>query len=65
MRNFKEYIKEEYDIELPTGTISGSWFAENGLPMIVSCSCCGSTMCSVSALIDDDGCCYCSSCVEE
>ena len=42
--------------------INGSWFSENGLPMIVECSCCGMTMALPSAMIDDDGHCFCSSC---
>lgn len=63
MKTFKTYIKENFDLDLPKGEINGSWFGENGLPMIVSCTCCGSTMCSVSALIDDEGYTFCSSCV--
>lgn len=63
LRTAEQYIKEEFDIEMPKGTINGSWFTENNLPMIVSCTCCGSTMALPSAMIDEDGHIYCSSCV--
>ena len=62
MRTAEKYIKEEMGIEFPKGNISGSWFAEHGLPMIVSCTCCESTMALPSAMIDEDGRIYCSSC---
>lgn len=62
LRTAEQYIKEEFDIEMPKGNINGSWFAENNLPMIVSCTCCGSTMALPSAMIDEDGHIYCSSC---
>lgn len=63
LRTAEQYIKEEFDIEMPKGTINSSWFTENNLPMIVSCTCCGSTMALPSAMIDEDGHIYCSSCV--
>jgi hypothetical protein len=50
---------------MPKGQINGEWFAENDLPMVVSCTCCGSTMILPSALIDEEGHCYCSSCAGE
>lgn len=62
MLTFKDFIKAHYNIEMPTGQIPGTWFSENGLPMIVSCSCCQMTMASPSALVDEDGSIYCSSC---
>lgn len=65
LRTAKRYILEEMGIEMPKGDIRGSWFVENGLPMIVECSCCGMTMVLPSAMIDDDGHCYCSSCAYE
>jgi hypothetical protein len=34
------------------------------LPMVVSCTCCGMTMALPSAMVDDDGTIYCSSCAE-
>lgn len=62
MKTFRNYIKDTFNLKMPEGDIPGSWFYDNGLPMVVACTCCGMTMCSVSALIDDDGDCYCSSC---
>lgn len=64
MRTFEQYIKDEFDIEMPKGNISGAWFAENGLPMIVACSCCEMTMASPNALVDDEGHCFCAGCAE-
>lgn len=64
LRTAEQYIKEELDIEMPKGTINGSWFAENNLPMIVSCTYCSSTMALPSAMIDEDGTIYCSSCAD-
>lgn len=65
MKSFRKFIKDEFDIEMPHGEIPGNWFAEAGLPMIVACTCCGMTMASPSAWIDDDGQCYCSGCAGE
>jgi hypothetical protein len=65
LRTAEKYILEEMGIEMPKGQINGEWFAENDLPMVVSCTCCGSTMILPSALIDEEGHCYCSSCAGE
>ena len=65
MYTFEQFIKKEFDITMPKGEINGSWFSNNGLPMIVECCCCGMTMASPSALIDYDGHCYCSGCAGE
>ena len=62
MKTFRAYMHDEFGVEMPHGDIPGTWFHENGIPMIVFCNCCGMTMTSPSALIDEDGCCYCSSC---
>lgn len=62
MKTFRTYILDEFGVEVPHGNIPGTWFSENGIPMVVSCTCCGMTMASPNALIDEDGCCYCSSC---
>lgn len=64
MKIFSKYWKETTGEDLPSPEIPGTWFSERGLPMIVSCACCSSTMCLVSALISDDEYCYCSSCGE-
>lgn len=65
MRMFEEFIKERYNITMPHGNISGAWFSENGFPMVVQCTCCGMTMASPSALIDDEGYTFCTTCGEE
>lgn len=65
MKTFGKYIKDEFGIDMPSGEINGSWFSDNGLPMVVACCCCDMTMASPSAFIDDDGNCYCSGCSGE
>ena len=61
MISFRQYV-ESMNIKMPKGNISGAWFAEHGLPMIVKCTCCEMTMASPSAWIDDEGYTYCSDC---
>lgn len=65
MKTFRNFIKDEFGIEMPRGNISGKWFSENGLPMIVACTCCGMTMAAPSAWVDDDGQCFCGGCAGE
>ena len=62
MKTAKEWLKDELNIDLPNGSINGSWFAENHLPMVVRCSCCETTMALPSAIMDDDGTIYCKNC---
>ena len=62
MKTFRAYMHDEFGVEVPHDNIPGTWFSENGIPMIVFCNCCGMTMASPSALIDEEGYCYCSSC---
>ena len=64
MKSFKQFILDQYGIEMPKGSISGEWFAKNHFPMVVSCRCCDMTMASPSAWIDDDGYVYCSTCAD-
>lgn len=64
MKTFARYIKDEFEIDYPDGDVNGSWFVENGLPMIVECCCCGMSMASQNAMVDYDGNCYCSGCAE-
>jgi hypothetical protein len=64
MRTAETWIWEEMGIKMPKGTINGKWFAENHLPMIVECSCCGTTMALPNAMIDEEGEIYCASCAE-
>ncbi|MBE6148165.1 MAG: hypothetical protein E7167_01435 [Firmicutes bacterium] len=65
LRTAEKYVLEEMGVEMPKGEISGAWFAEQGLPMIVECTECGMTMALPSALVDDNGHCYCHGCVSE
>lgn len=65
MRTAERFILEEMGIEMPKGKINGSWFAENDLPMIIECTCCGTTIALPSAMVDEDGYCFCSSCIDE
>lgn len=64
MRTAKTWILEELGIEMPKGSIPASWFVENRLPMIVECPCCRMTMALPSAMIDDEGTTFCSSCAK-
>lgn len=64
MKTFEQWFKENYNEEMPTGNINGAWFAERGLPMIVECTCCGTTMALPSAMIDDDDYIFCSNCCD-
>ena len=64
MKSFTDYIKEKLDLEMPKGNVPGSWFADNGIPMVVRCCCCDMTMVSPSAWIDDEGYTYCGTCAD-
>lgn len=64
MKSFEQFILDQYGIKMPKGSISGEWFAENGLPMVVSCRCCEMLMASPSAWVDDDGYIYCDNCAD-
>ena len=64
MKIAKEWLKENRGVEMPEGEISGEWFMQNRVPMVVSCVCCKNTMILPSALIDDDGNIFCGSCGE-
>lgn len=59
----KWYEKVSGGHQLPKGNINGEWFVEQGLPMIVGCTCCGSTMALPTAYVDDDDYTYCKECV--
>ena len=68
MKIFHEWYNEQAaadnDAEdrVPSEIINGTWFAERGLPMVVSCTKCGTTMALPNAYVDDDGHTYCSYC---
>ena len=64
MRNFVRFWNEAHPTDpFPdTPTVSSAWFAERGLPLVVSCACCEMTMALPSAYISDDEYCYCATC---
>ena len=64
MVSFRDYIKQRWDLQMPEGEISGAWFSDNSIPMVVRCSCCDMTMASPSAWIDDEGYTYCGTCAD-
>ena len=68
MKKFKDWYKEASGKEFPNAaTHNGNWFMEQGLPIVVSCSCCESTLLLPRAYLDDEDYIYCPSCagVEE
>lgn len=66
MKSFIDWYKDASGgLEPPHGNISGEWFVENQLPMIVECTCCGSTMALPAAYIDEDDYTFCSACAGE
>lgn len=65
MKTFRDYIYTKFGDTLPKDTIPSSWFTKMGYPMVVRCSCCGMTMATPSALVDEHGYTYCSGCVDE
>lgn len=66
MKTFKEWFEENFPGEkIPEGQISGTWFAMRRLPVIVSCTNCGTTMCIVNAMVDEEGDVFCPTCVGE
>lgn len=66
MQTFQQWFKENFpDETIPTGIIGMDWFASHGIPAIVSCSCCQTTMIILSAMVDEDGGIFCPSCVGE
>ena len=62
MKSFEEYVAENLEVEMPHGNIPGSWFVENGIPMVVRCTCCEMTMASPSAWVNDEGYTFCADC---
>jgi len=64
MKTFKEWYKEVNGVEPDYETAENKllWCKEEGLPMIVSCTCCEGTMIVFNAFVDDEGYTYCPSC---
>ena len=66
MKTFKKWIRDELGLDLTDQkSLGGNWFAEHGIPMIVSCTCCHDTLNVASAVIDEDEKCFCRGCGEE
>ena len=62
MTTFEKWYENVSGQQLPKGNINAEWFVEQQLPMIVKCTCCGSTMVLPNAYIDVDLCTYCKEC---
>lgn len=61
MLNFKEWANKEIGEEVPKHNI-GDYIICHGLPMVVSCTCCGSTIALPSAWINENDEIFCSAC---
>ena len=63
MKKFKDWYKEVSGKEFLSAALhNGNWYMEQGFPMVVSCTCCESTLLLPSAYLDDEGYIYCPSC---
>ena len=62
MKYFKQWFTERFPKENLPSSMNGSWFSEHGLPMIVACTCCQTTMALPSALIDGNNDIFCHDC---
>ena len=63
MKKFKDWYKEVSGKEFPSAAVhNGNWFMEHGLPLVVSCTCCESTLLLPGAYLDDEDYIYCPSC---
>ena len=64
MKKFKDWYKDvsgkEPDYETTQDKLV--WCSERGVPMIVSCTCCESTLLIFSAFVDEEDYTYCPSC---
>ena len=66
MKTFKKWIRDELGLDLTDQkSLGGNWFAEHGIPMIVSCTCCHDMLNVASAVIDEDKNCFCRECGKE
>lgn len=64
MKDFVSWFKEKSGEEVPD-VHNGKWYIDRDLPMIVSCTCCESTLLLAGAYLDDEGYIYCPSCKGE
>ena len=61
MSDFITWFKKNFNEEIPVET-DMSWWSKRGLPMIVHCTYCETTMALPSAFIDEEGYTYCGTC---
>lgn len=64
MKTVRQFLLDEIGLEMPEGNINGAWFVEHDLPIIVECECCGMTLALPSAMVDDEGYTFCTTCAE-
>lgn len=65
MLTFEDWFKKNFkDETIPQGNIPAEWFEKHGIPMVVRCTCCGMTMCVMSAYIDEDDQTFCGGCAD-
>lgn len=64
LRTMERFLKEERGIETPE-TVTGAWLKERKLPLFVECACCETSMLIFSAMVNDEGFCFCPSCAGE
>lgn len=64
MKQFKDWFNESQSEEKfpETGIVNGTWFGARGIPMIVCCTCCGMTMATPSAFVNEEGETFCEDC---
>lgn len=65
MKTFEQYIKDEFNLDMPKGGFPASWLTENGLPVVVHCTNCQSTMMAPACRVDEEGYTYCRCCAGE
>lgn len=61
MKTFRKWLKDARGEDMPD-VMDGDWFASRGLPMIVACANCETTMALPNALIDEEGTTFCHDC---
>ena len=64
MKTFEKWFEDNYNEKMPEGCFSLGWFAVRGLPAVVRCTCCDSTMPLPNSIVAEDGHLYCPSCAE-
>ena len=63
MKKFKDWYKEVSGKGLPRAALhNGNWYMEQGLPLVASCTSCGSTLLLPGAYLDAEHYPHCASC---